>query len=109
MRSVVVSLLVTIRASLRARAALQLEILALRHQLNVVNRSQSRRLSLDGSFSLVFGNKLFTDCSLSPVQAIATQRWREISPTLMRPEFLVDNRSHFDLTYPVDPRPEARV
>ena len=40
MRSVMVSLLVTLRASLRNRAALQLEILALRHQLNVVNRSR---------------------------------------------------------------------
>ena len=46
MRSVVVSLLLTIRVSLRARAALQLEILALRHQLHVVNRSRSRRLRL---------------------------------------------------------------
>jgi putative transposase len=46
MRFVVVSLLMTIRASLRARAALQLEILALRHQLHVVNRSRSRRLPL---------------------------------------------------------------
>ena len=32
MRSVVVSLLLTIRVALRDRAALQLEILALRHQ-----------------------------------------------------------------------------
>jgi hypothetical protein len=37
MRSVVISLLATLRASFRDRAALQLEILALRHQLCVVN------------------------------------------------------------------------
>jgi putative transposase len=42
MRSVIVSLLLTLRASLRDRAALQLEILALRHQLHVVNRSRPR-------------------------------------------------------------------
>ena len=46
MRSIVVSLLLTLRGSLRARTALQLEILALRHQLHVVNRSRSRRLPL---------------------------------------------------------------
>src|SRR4029453_16748029 len=46
MRSVVVSLLLTIRESLRHRAALQLEILALRHQLHVVNRSRPQRLRL---------------------------------------------------------------
>jgi putative transposase len=46
MRSVIVSLLVTLRASLRNRAALQLEILARRHQLNVVTRSRPRRLRL---------------------------------------------------------------
>jgi putative transposase len=46
MRSVVISLLLTIRVSLRDRAALQLEILALRHQLHVVNRSRPQRLRL---------------------------------------------------------------
>jgi putative transposase len=45
MRSVVVSLLRTIRVSLRDRA-LQLEILALRHQLHVLNRSRPQRLRL---------------------------------------------------------------
>ena len=46
MRSVIVSLLLTIRVSLRDRAALQLEILALRHQLHVLNRSRPQRLRL---------------------------------------------------------------
>ena len=46
MRSVVVSLLLTLRVSLRARTVLQLEILALRHQLSVVNRSRSQRLPI---------------------------------------------------------------
>ena len=46
MRSVIVSLLLTLRASLRDRAALQLEILALRHQLQVLERSRPRRLRL---------------------------------------------------------------
>jgi hypothetical protein len=46
MRSVVVSLLLTLRVALRDRAALQLEILALRHQLHVLNRSRPQRLRL---------------------------------------------------------------
>jgi hypothetical protein len=46
MRSVVVSLLLTILVSLRDRAALQLEILALRHHLHVLNRSRPQRLRL---------------------------------------------------------------
>jgi transposase InsO family protein len=46
MRSVVVSLFSTLRVLLRERAALQLEILALRHQLHVLNRSRPPRLRL---------------------------------------------------------------
>jgi hypothetical protein len=46
MRSVIILLLSTLRASLRDRAALQLEILALRHQLHVMNRSRPQRLRL---------------------------------------------------------------
>src|SRR4029453_785485 len=44
MRSVVVSLLLALRASLRDRAAQQLEILTLRNQLHVVNRPRPHRL-----------------------------------------------------------------
>jgi len=40
------TLLLTLRASLRNRAALQLEILALRHQLQVLERSRPRRVRL---------------------------------------------------------------
>jgi hypothetical protein len=36
MRSVIISLLVTLRGSLRTRVTLQLEIFALRHQLQVL-------------------------------------------------------------------------
>jgi len=46
MRSVINSVLLTLRATLRDRAALQLEILALQHQLHVINRSRPRRLSV---------------------------------------------------------------
>ena len=46
MRSVVVSVLLTVRASFRDRAALELEIVALRHQLQVVNRSRPQRLRI---------------------------------------------------------------
>ena len=46
MWSVVISLLLTLRTSLRNRVALHLEILALRHQLQVVERSRPRRVRL---------------------------------------------------------------
>jgi len=46
MISVLVSLLLTVRSYLRSRAALQLEVIALRHQLEVLNRSRPRRLRL---------------------------------------------------------------
>jgi putative transposase len=46
MMSVLFSLVVTMRTSLRSRAALQLEILALRHQLQVLQRTRPRRLRL---------------------------------------------------------------
>jgi putative transposase len=46
MTSVLTSLLATVRGVVRSRAALHLEILALRHQLQVLQRSQPRRLRL---------------------------------------------------------------
>jgi putative transposase len=46
MRSVIISLLETLRASLRTRVALQLEILAWRHQLQVLERTRPRRVRL---------------------------------------------------------------
>jgi putative transposase len=44
MMSMLVSFLLTLRTSTRSRAALQLEVLALRHQLQVLQRTRSRRL-----------------------------------------------------------------
>jgi len=46
MISVLVSLLLTARSGLRSRAALQLEVLALRHQLQVLHRSRPRHVRL---------------------------------------------------------------
>ena len=46
MTSVLVSLPVTLRGCVRSRAALELEVLALRHQLHVLGRSRRRRLRL---------------------------------------------------------------
>lgn len=54
MRSAIVSLLFTLRASLRDRAALQLEILALRHQLQVLERTRPRRVRLTRSDRLLW-------------------------------------------------------
>jgi hypothetical protein len=44
--SVLLSFLLTLRTSARSRAALQLEVLALRHQVQVLQRTQPRRLRL---------------------------------------------------------------
>jgi putative transposase len=46
MSSFVVALLHTLRTSFRTRAALEAEILALRHQLQVLQRARSRQLRL---------------------------------------------------------------
>ena len=46
MISVLVSLLLALRSSFRSRTALQIEVLALRHQLRVLERSRPRRLRL---------------------------------------------------------------
>jgi hypothetical protein len=46
MMSALVSLLLTLRTCLRTRAALHLELLALRHQIHVLQRSRPRRLRL---------------------------------------------------------------
>jgi len=46
MTSVLVSLILTLRTWARSRAALQLEVLALRHQLQVLQRTRPRRLRL---------------------------------------------------------------
>ena len=54
MRSVIVSWLFTLRASLRDRTALQLEILALRHQLQVLERTRPRRVRLTRSDRLLW-------------------------------------------------------
>jgi putative transposase len=46
MMSVLLSLLLTLQAWARSRAALQLEVLALRHQLQVLQRIRPRRMRL---------------------------------------------------------------
>src|SRR5204862_1822003 len=46
MMPALISLLLTLRGFARSRAALHLEILALRHQLQVLQRSRPRRLHL---------------------------------------------------------------
>src|SRR2546425_13102043 len=46
MTSVLISLLLTLRGFARSRAALDLEVLALHHQLKMLQRSETRRLRL---------------------------------------------------------------
>jgi putative transposase len=46
MTSVLVSFVLTLRSCARSRAALQLEVLVLRHQLQILERSRPQRLRL---------------------------------------------------------------
>jgi putative transposase len=46
MKLVPVSFLLTLRTAARSRAELQLEVLALRHQLRVLQRTRPRRVQL---------------------------------------------------------------
>jgi putative transposase len=54
MMSVLISLVLTLRSCLRSRATLQLEVLALRHQLQVLERSRRCRLRLAGADRLLW-------------------------------------------------------
>lgn len=54
MKSVLLSVLLFIRDSLRTRAALQAEVLALRHQLLVLQRGQKQRLRLSAADRLLW-------------------------------------------------------
>src|SRR6266516_3129439 len=54
MLAVLISLFQTVRLSLRSRAVLQLEILALRHQLQVLQRSRRRRVRLSQADRLLW-------------------------------------------------------
>jgi putative transposase len=63
MMSVLVSLLLALRGSVRSRAVLQMEVLALRHQLHVLERSRPHRLRLTGADRLlwVWLSRVWTD------------------------------------------------
>src|ERR1700704_1496212 len=54
MISVLLSLLLTLRGSARSHAALQLEVLALHHQLQVLHRARSPRLRLTAADRLLW-------------------------------------------------------
>jgi putative transposase len=54
MLSVLIAILQVMRVSMRSRAALQLEILALRHQLQILQRSRCRRVRLTQADRLVW-------------------------------------------------------
>jgi hypothetical protein len=54
MMPIVVSVLLSLRSLVRSRAALHLEILALRHQLQVLERSRRPRLRLTAADRLLW-------------------------------------------------------
>ena len=81
MMSVLGSLLRTVRGCVRSRAALQFEVLALRHQLQVLERSRPRRLRLSKADRLlwVWFSRVWTEWRtalviVKPETALAWQR-----------------------------------
>ena len=61
---VLIALLWTLRSCVGSRAALQLEVLALRHQLQVLNRSrrpQRARLMRADRWRWVWGSRVWTE------------------------------------------------
>jgi putative transposase len=101
MLAVLISLLHAICVSMRTRAALQLEILALRHQLHVLQRSRRRRLRLTQADRLLW-------IGLSRVW----NEWRS-AVTIVRPETdrVAASRvsTLLDLEEPSRCRPTARA
>ena len=65
MMSVFVACLLTLKSCAQSRAALQLEVLALRHQLQVLERSRPPRLRLTRADRLLWG------CNLAPLEELA--------------------------------------
>jgi putative transposase len=84
--SVFLALLLTLRSWTRSRAVLQLEVLALRHQLQVLQRTRSRRLRL-----------ATTDCWLWMWLARVWTDWRR-TLVIVKPETVIAwHRSGFRL------------
>src|SRR5260221_6378846 len=65
MTSVLFSLLLTVRGLAQSRTALHLEVLALRHQLQVLQRSRPQRLQL------VYGREIHESASTTSVADMA--------------------------------------
>jgi integrase len=77
MLSVLVSLLTAGRRTIRTRSALQLEILALRHQLQVLERSRPRRVRLT-----------ICDRVLWPLPARVWREWRSVL-VIVKPDTVI--------------------
>lgn len=77
MTSVLVSLLLTLRGCFRSRAALQLEVLALRHQLHALERSRPRRVRVTRA-----------DCVLWVRISRVWNEWRAVLG-IVRPETVI--------------------
>jgi putative transposase len=77
MMSVLISLLAMLRGLIRSRANLHLEVLALRHQLQVLQRTRPRRLRLTK-----------VDRSLWPWLSRAWDGWRTVI-VIVKPETVI--------------------
>jgi hypothetical protein len=82
MIAVLISMILSARSCLRSRAELQLELLALRHQLYVLNRSRPRRLRL-----------VAADWWLWAWLSRAWPAWRT-ALVIVKPETVIANRRH---------------
>jgi len=95
--SVLLSLLGTLRTSAHSRAALQLEVLALRHQLQVLQRTRLRlvRLATADRCLWVVLSRLWTE-------------WRT-APVIVKPETVIAwHRRGFTRANPKRPRQMSR-
>ena len=108
MRSSVAALLAAIRSSLRTRAELEMEILALRHQLAVLQQAAPRRLRLSRAdrllwvlLSRVWSRWRDAVQIVQPATVVSWHRrlfawqwrWRSAPPRLGRPPIARDVRA----------------
>ena len=75
--SVFVSLLLMVRSLVRTRVALQIEVLALQHQLNVLQRSRPHRLRLTpvNRFFWVWLSRAWTEWRAAHGRGFGVAQW----------------------------------
>jgi hypothetical protein len=118
MIAVFCSLLLTLRSCVRSRTALELEELALLHQLHVLARSRPRQLHLSPTDRLLWAwlSRVWTDWRSAlvivtrrrhrrPTAAWTAQQLREAFPRDETPRYLIRDRDHAFDALPSTARP----